>query len=76
VRGACSGQRGFALFEQNLVAYSGGEHVIYFLKPSQLSFQVTHSSLQSAHLRHHAGIRPAYMAKQSLRHCFEVLHTE
>jgi hypothetical protein len=34
VRGACSGQRGFALFEQNLVAYSGSEHVVYFLKPS------------------------------------------
>ena len=38
-------------------------------KRSIVGFEVTYSSLQSAHLRHHAGIRPAYMAKQSLRHC-------
>ncbi len=48
---------------------SGSEHVVDFLKPGKLGLQVTNASLQPAHLRNHAGIRPANMAKQSLRHC-------
>src|SRR5258708_31877934 len=32
-RGACSGQRGFAVVEQNLVANPRGKHVVHFLKP-------------------------------------------
>src|SRR5579859_810806 len=71
-----SGQRGFALLEQHLVTDARGEHVVDFLKPGKLGLKVTYSSLQPAHLRNHAGIWPANMAKQSLRHCFEVLHTE
>ncbi len=45
------------------------EHVVYFLEPSKLGFKITYSPLQSAYFRCHAGIRPANMAKQSLRHC-------
>src|SRR5579859_2760325 len=71
-----SGQRGFALLEQHLVTDARGEHIVDFLKPGKLGLKVTYSSLQPAHLRDHAGIWPANMAKQSLRHCFEVLHTE
>ncbi len=48
---------------------SGSEHVIDFLKPSKLGLKIMYASLQSAYFRNHAGIRPANMAKQSLRHC-------
>src|SRR6516162_3820717 len=47
----------------------GREHVILFLQPGKLGFQVLDSPLQAAHLREHAGIRPADVAKKSLRHC-------
>jgi hypothetical protein len=39
------------------------EHIVLVLKPSKLSFQVTYSLLQAAHLCDHAGIRPADVAE-------------
>ena len=48
---------------------SRGEHVIYLLQPGKLGLKITHTSLQAAYFRSHAGIWPANMAKQSLRHC-------
>jgi hypothetical protein len=39
------------------------------LQPGKLGLKVTYTSLETAHLRNHAGIWPANMAKQSLRHC-------
>jgi hypothetical protein len=39
------------------------------LEPSKLGLKITYASLETAHLRNHAGIWPANMAKQSLRHC-------
>jgi hypothetical protein len=71
-----SGQRRLALFEQNFVTDSRREHIINFLQPSKLGLKIANSSLKTAYFRNHAGVRPANMAKQSLRHCFEVLHTE
>ena len=51
------------------MADSRGEHVIDLLQPGKLGFKVTYPSLKATHLINHAGIRPANMAKQSLRHC-------
>jgi len=58
------------------VTDSGSEHVVDFLQPGKLGLKIAHTTLETAYFRNHAGIRPANMAKQSLRHCFEVLHTE
>src|SRR5262249_61358685 len=38
-------------------------------KPGELGLQVLHALLEAAHLREHAGIRPANVAENSLRHC-------
>jgi hypothetical protein len=70
------GESRLAVVKQHFMTDSGSEHVIYFLQPGKLGFKIAHTPLQSAHFGNHAGIRPANMAKQSLRHCFEVLHTE
>jgi len=48
---------------------SCGEHVVDLLQPGKLGLKVAYTSLEAAHLRNHAGIWPANMAKQSLRHC-------
>src|SRR5215472_1228934 len=48
---------------------SGSEHVVHFLQPGKLGFKITDAPLQPAYFRNHAGVRPANMAKQSLRHC-------
>src|SRR5260370_21517374 len=57
------------MIEQHFMTDPGGEHVVDFLQPGKLGLKVTHASLEAAHLRNHAGIWPANMAKQSLRHC-------
>ncbi len=41
----------------------GRERVILVLEPDQLGFQVAYSLLKAAHLRDHAGIRPADVAE-------------
>ena len=63
------GQGRLPLVEQYLVADAGSEHVVDLLQPGELGFQVAYSSLQAAHLRDDARIRPANVAEQSLRHC-------
>jgi hypothetical protein len=47
----------------------GSEYVVLFLEPGKLGFQITYTLLKATHLRDHAGIRPADVAVQSLRHC-------
>jgi hypothetical protein len=51
------------------MAYFGSENVVLFLEPGKLGFQVTDTLLKTTHLSDHAGIRPADVAIQSLRHC-------
>jgi hypothetical protein len=63
------GKRGHTNRDQQVMAYFRSEHVVLFLKPDKLSFQVTYTLLKATHLRDHARIRPADVAIQSLRHC-------
>ena len=63
------GQGWFAVLEQHFMTDPGCEHVIDFLEPGKLGFKIMYSPLKSAYFRSHAGIWPANMAKQSLRHC-------
>src|SRR5215470_17612256 len=66
-----SGERGlaFAASGNEFVTDASGKHVVRLLEPGQFSFQVLHPLLQTAHFRKHAGIRPADVAEDSLRHC-------
>jgi hypothetical protein len=45
-----SGERGLADRDQQVMPYLSGKHVILFLEPRQLGFQVTYSLLEAAHL--------------------------
>jgi hypothetical protein len=60
---ALSGERGLANRDQQVVADGSDKHIVLILKPSKLSFEVTYSLLQAAHLCDHAGIRPADVAE-------------
>jgi hypothetical protein len=40
-----------------------GEYIVLVLKPGKLGLQVAYSLLKAAHLRDHAVIRPADVAK-------------
>jgi hypothetical protein len=63
------GESRLAIIEQHFMADTGSEYVVDLLQPGKLGFKVTHTPLETAYFRHHAGIWPADMAKQSLRHC-------
>ena len=41
----------------------GSECIVLFLKPDKRSLEVMHALLKAAHLRDHAGIRPANVAE-------------
>ena len=62
---APSGERRLALpiSDEQFVAYLGGQCVILVLEPHQRGFQVSHSLLETAHLRDHPGIGTANVAK-------------
>src|SRR6266487_4678641 len=66
-----SGEHGFAFAagDNEFVADAGRKHVVRLLQPGQLGLQVVHPLLEAAHFREHAGIRPADVAENSLRHC-------
>lgn len=62
---AGSGECGlpFVTSDEQLVASLGREHIVLLVQPGELSFQVTHSPLEAAHLIQHTGIRPADVAE-------------
>lgn len=39
------------------------EHIVLFLQPGELSFQVTNPPLEAAHFGYYAGIKPADVAE-------------
>jgi hypothetical protein len=53
----------FMTGNEQLVAGLSREHIVLLVQPGQLSFQVTHSPLEAAHLIYHTGIRPADVAE-------------
>jgi hypothetical protein len=60
-----SGERGLAVQNQHviLVTDTSSKHVVLFLEPGKLGFQVTNALLQAAHLGDHAGIRTTDVAE-------------
>jgi hypothetical protein len=53
---ALSGERGLAVPSQQVLVSCLCEHVVLFLEPRKLGFQVPNTLLEAAHLGHHAGI--------------------
>jgi hypothetical protein len=63
-RGQRSGERRFAVrYQQVRVGRLYVQRVVLFLEPDKLGFQVPYSLLEAAHLRNHAGIGTADVAK-------------
>jgi hypothetical protein len=42
--------------------YLRGKHFVFLVQPDKLGFEFPYSLLKAAHLRDHAGIRPADVA--------------